>query len=177
MARLLSTVCVLALAAAPLVAQPPVGRPRVDRQELEQRFRDRLANIMRERLNLNDEQMARLSQLNARFEGQRRAMFSEEFEVRRGLRRALQRDTAAPDAEVSALLERMVQLQRKRVDLLEAEHKELGSFLTPIQQARYFGMQEQLRRQIEEMRARREGSSDRQPVDRFQRRPRRPPGE
>lgn len=176
MRKLLTLLCLLSLTTATGRAQPPGQRPPGDRQALEKRFRDRLAAVIRERLSLNDDQMARLTQLNGSFEEQRRALFVEEIEVRRGMRQAMQSESPS-DSVVAPLLNRAVRLQRRRVELLEAEHRELEQFLSPVQHAKYFGMQEQLRRQMEEMRARREGEGD-VPAGpgRGMRRPRRPPG-
>jgi hypothetical protein len=48
--------------------------------------------------------------------------------------------------------------ERERIDLTEAEQRDLAKFLTPVQRARYLGVQEQMRRQMDQMRARgREG--------------------
>ncbi|MBK8249222.1 MAG: hypothetical protein IPK85_17745 [Gemmatimonadetes bacterium] len=148
-----------------------------DRGRLEERFRERLALIMRERLSLSDDQMVRLGEVNRRFEGERRTLIREELDVRREMRRALRADSTAPDAVVDALLERSLRVERRRLELFEQEQRELRQFLSPVQRARYVGMQEQLRRQMDEMRDRRSGP----PADRLEtpglRRPRRPGGE
>lgn len=147
------------LLAGSAAAQPPRMRQAPgDRQALEQRFRERLAAVMRERLGLSDEQVTRLAQVNERLDQQRREMFREEVELRRQMRRAVREDSSASPADVSGLLDRVIRLQHRKADLLEAEQKELATFLSPVQRARYLGMQEQLRRQMEEMRERREAA-------------------
>lgn len=146
-------------------------QPPRDRAALEARFRERLKSVMQQRLGLNDAQIDRLADINARFEGRRRELYTAEREVRINLRNELAADSAANDERVSGLLDRALRLQRDRLDLFEAEQKELQQFMTPVQRAKYWGMQEQLRRQMEEMRERRMDSSSRQPGARGQRRP------
>jgi hypothetical protein len=173
---------ILALSLA-IAGSVEAQRPRVARQQpaaggrgaLEQRFQERLATVMRERLGLNEDQVRRLGDVNRRFESQRRELFQSEREIRIGMRKALS-DSAANNDEVAGLMDRAIRLQRQRVDLLEAEQRELALFLTPVQRAKYFGLQEQIRRQMEEMRDRRfqgrgpdTGRGERQ-------RPTRPPG-
>lgn len=142
-----------------------------DRAALEARFRERLKNVMQQRLGLNDTQVERLADINTRFEGRRRALYLSEREVRVGLRRELGADSGANNDRVAALMDRALRLQRDRLELFEAEQRELQQFMTPVQRAKYWGMQEQLRRQMEEMRERRGDSSSRSPRDKGRRRP------
>jgi hypothetical protein len=111
-----------------------------------------MAEVLRTQLGLSDEQMRRLAIANRRFERQRVALFAQEREVRTSLRSELELGDSARSAEVSSLLDRMLVLQRQRLELLEAEQKELATFLSPIQRAKYFGMEEQIRRRVMEMR-------------------------
>jgi hypothetical protein len=156
--RWIATLALL-IAAAPLEAQRVRGqdRPPGDRPALEKRFRERLESVMRQRLALNDEQVRKLQDANGRFEGRRRELFMEERQVRMGLRKAIENDSTASNDEVASLLERAMRLQRQRLDLMESEQKELATFMTPIQRAKYFGLLEQVRRQMDDMRSRREG--------------------
>ncbi len=149
-ALLLSLVGALAL---------PAQRARLDssspeRAALEQRFRERFAEIVKNRLALSDAQMQQLTDVNRRFESRRRDLFQQERGARREMRDLLSsgnNDQATQD-RVSRLLEQAVRVQRQRIDLLEEEDRALIGFLTPVQRAKYFGMQEQMRRRIEEMR-------------------------
>lgn len=171
-----SLIAMLALiaSAGPLDAQRmrPGERPQGDRPALERRFRERLESVMRQRLGLTDEQARKLQDANTRFEGRRRELFAEERRVRMGLRRALDGDSStASNEEVATLLDRAMKLQRERLDLMESEQKELATFMTPIQRAKYFGLLEQVRRQMDDMRNQRNrGDKDRPSL-----RPHRPP--
>jgi hypothetical protein len=75
-----------------------------------------------------------------------------ERQVRAGIREELDLADTTRQAQVARLLDQMLVIQRQRLDLIEAEQKELATFMTPQQRARYFGMQEQIRRRVEEMR-------------------------
>ncbi len=167
--------------AHPLGAQEPAGPGAPgDRDSLEARVRTRMGQIVKRELGLSDDQMRRLQATNRRFEGQRRALFEQEREVRGGLRDEMMSRDTTRNPQVAVLLDRMLVLQRRRLDLMESEQKELATFLSPIQRARYFGMEEQVRRRVMEMREERTpgGMPGRRPDGGSppQRPARRPPG-
>ncbi len=122
------------------------------RDSLESRVRARMAQVMRTQLGLNDDQVRRLQATNRRFEGQRRDLFEQERRVRIELRAAIEIGDTTQNARIGPLLDRTIQLQRERLDLLDAEQKELSTFLTPLQRARLYGFEEQMRRRVQEMR-------------------------
>lgn len=147
------TCCVLALAAMSAGAQEPGGPPpSAERDSLEARVRLRMAQVVKRQLGLTDDQMRKLGETNRRFEVQRRELLSRERDVRMDLRDEMESGDTTRQAQVSRLLDQMLQLQRQRVDQLESEQKELAAFLTPIQRAKYFAMEEQIRRRVMEMR-------------------------
>ena len=127
---------------------PPPG---TGRDSLEARVRVRMGQMVRTQLGLTDPQMRQLMASNRRFEVRRRELLEQEREVRNGLRDELASRDTTRNAQVGVLLERMLSVQRQRIELLEAEQKDLAAFLTPIQRARYFGIEEQVRRRVEEM--------------------------
>lgn len=133
-------------------AQDPAARPPMERDSLEARVRARMAQVVQRQVGLSDDQMRRLAVTNRRFEGQRRDLVMRERQVRLGLRDELAQPDTARQQQVGRLLDEMLQLQRQRLELIEAEQKELATFMTPIQRARYFGMEEQLRQRMMEMR-------------------------
>jgi Spy/CpxP family protein refolding chaperone len=63
--------------------------------------------------------------------------------------------TARDQDKIAQYLDRLVQGQRKRADLLEAEQKEFATFLTPLQRAQYFALRERMDRRVQEMEERR----------------------
>lgn len=135
--------------AAPATAQRPSG-PDATRAELETRFRQAFARVVRERVGLDDDQMRRLGPVNEKYAVERRRLQMDERSARLALQRALRLPETADSAQVSALIDRMLRLQQQRVELVRAEQRELAAFMTPIQRARYMALQEQLRRQLEQ---------------------------
>lgn len=151
----------IAMAAlAPLGAQDRPDRPAErspQRDSLEARVRARMAQVLRTQVGLNDEQIRRLQGVNRQFEAQRRSLFEQERRTRIELRAAMEIGDSTQQERIGSLLDRTVALQRQRIDLIEAEQKELATFLTPLQRARLYGMEEQIRRRTEEMRQGRSG--------------------
>jgi Spy/CpxP family protein refolding chaperone len=152
----------LAIAATSIGAQAPAGRAEgtmppartaqgVPRESLEARVRSRMTAVVRAQLGLTDEQARRLAATNQRLDGRRRALVNQEREARASLRVQLDRGDSANAAQVSTLLDRMLQLQRSRLELMEEEQRDLATFLTPVQRARFLGLQEQVRQRIEGM--------------------------
>ena len=68
------------------------------------------------------------------------------------LRDAMRDSTQADQSRITGYLDKLVQLQRQRVDLIEQEQKDLAQFMTPLQRARYTALQEQVRRRVEQLR-------------------------
>ncbi len=137
----------------------PPGDPAA-RRVLEQRFRERFEQVLKQRLALSDSQLARVVEVNARLDPKRRELFTEERSVRAEMRDAIHGgDDAASQDRVAQLLERAMRVQRARLDLVETEQRELSAFLTPLQRAKYLGLQEQLRRRVDDMRRRAAGDS------------------
>lgn len=133
--------------------RPLAGDP-AQRRMLEQRIRERFGDVVRRQLQLDDDQFRRLRETNREFEGRRRSLVERERASRGTIRDELARGDAADDARVNAEMQELLKLQRERLALAEQEDAKLGEFLTPAQRAKYFGLQEQLRRRVEDMRRR-----------------------
>lgn len=123
-----------------------------DRADLQRRFQERYAQIVRERVGLDNDQMSKLSELNGRYEGRRRDLFLRERDVRIGLRQELSGSTPPDEDRIKKLLDDQMRLQHERAQLFEEEQGELAKFMSPSQRARYFGLQDQMRRRVEELR-------------------------
>ena len=139
-------------------AQPTRGRGRIppDRAQLDRRLREGLATVVQRNLGLNDDQMRQLSDVNQKYELRRRELNRRERDTRLAMRRELMGDsTSTPNEErIAQLLQESSRIQRERLDLIDSEQNDLARFLTPSQRAKYLGIQEQMRRRIEEMRER-----------------------
>ena len=148
-------VLLVALSGVAVAQGPPAGgaggAAADQRAQLEARFRRQLAQAVRVRVGLTNDQMARLAPVNERYSLQRRQLQTDERATRIALQRALRAETS-DSAQVAALLQRLIDQQKRRVSLLEAEQRDLAAIMTPIQRARYMALQEQLRRQVEQRR-------------------------
>jgi hypothetical protein len=149
-------------AAQPKAAQPQpqaqagvraMARAPQDRAQLEQQIRNRIATQLKNQLKLTDDQFTKLQATNKRFEEKRRLLVEQERDARMSMRDLILAGDTTNQAKVSGALDKMMQIQRQRFELVEQEQKELAGYLTPMQRARYLGMQEQMRRRIDEFRA------------------------
>ena len=151
--RLLPVVLCAAIGAS-VEAQRPQADP-AQREQLEARLRREYTRVVRQRVGLSDEQMSRLGPINQRFAGERRTLQIQERDTRMAIQRAIRDSAARTDtAAVSGLLQRLVDLQKRRVQLLEDEQRALATIMTPVQRARYMALQEQTRRQVDQRRGR-----------------------
>ncbi len=133
------------------------------RQQLQRRIREELARAAREKVGLTDDQMQKLAPVNRKYAEQRRDLMLQERDVRMQLRRELM-DTTSPDqAKIAQYQHQLLDFQRKRLDIVDAEDKELSTFMTPAQVARYRALQEQIRMRVQQMRRMPPGGPPTQP--------------
>jgi len=157
----LRVVAAIAIAASPVVAQraermqAQPGIPGQGRAGLERQFRERLAEVVRRRLDLNETQMRQLGEVNNRYEQERMLLLRDERQMRQALRAEVLAGDSADQTKVAELLDRALRIQRQRLDLTEREQRDLASFMTPVQRAKYVGIQDDLRRRLEEIRQQR----------------------
>jgi len=123
-----------------------------DQTPLARQFQVRLAEVVRRRLNLNDSQMQQLGQVNGRYERLRMQLLRRERQTRQDLRRQMAAGDSADQSRVADLLKEALHIQRERLDVTEREQQELSQFMSPMQRAMYFGIQDEVRRRMEEMR-------------------------
>lgn len=123
----------------------PVAR----RALLENRLREALGQVVRQRLNLDDAQATRLMAVNQRFNDERMRLFREELRLRRDLRRTMAAGGAENSPQTAQLLDNLLDIQRQRVETQQKEQQALAEFLTPEQRARYLAMMEELRRRVQ----------------------------
>lgn len=166
--RVGATALALMLAAAPVQAQrrlqpraAPVARGEngARRAELERQFRQRGEQLVRQQLNLSDDQMRRLRAVNSQFDGPRRELLLQERDARIALRDELGRGSSADQQRVAQLIAQVRQLQGQRFALQQQEQQQLAGFLTPVQQAQYDGLVARLRQRARELRAQQEDTA------------------
>ncbi len=169
------------LCAAPASAQvarrgPPGDSVAAQRRAvLERQVRQRIAAVVKERLQLSDAQARQLQETEGRFELRRRDLLQREMRLRRDLRQQLAPGVAADQQRVASLLDQIMAVHRERVAITEQEQRDLARFLTPVQRAKYLGLQGELRSRIEGMRRRGAARGQRGGARPPQRVPGRPP--
>ena len=129
----------------------PKGDQAPARAVAENRVRQALAAAVRKNLALNDEQMRQLQLTDRKLEAERRSLTFEERVVRQTLRQAIEDSTATDQSKIEASMSRLIQIQRRRIDLLETEQKDLAAFMTPKQRAQYFALRERVMRRMMEL--------------------------
>ena len=148
----LSVVLALSLGVASAsAAQRPDGPP-PPRGELEAELRRGFARAVRQRVGLSDDQMRRLVPITQKHATERARIQLDEREARMELGRILRDSVSADTTRVAGLLATLLDVQKRRVQLMEQEQKDLATVMTPVQRARFLSLQEQVRRQMEERR-------------------------
>lgn len=120
------------------------------REQLQRQFQARLDSIVKDRLQLTDEQFGLVREIATRIEQERRTLRMEDGRLRMELRRELNAQSINED-KVADLLERIPRIERRRHDLNLREQRELAKVLRPSQRARYVALQEEMRRNMQEM--------------------------
>jgi hypothetical protein len=144
----------LALAAAPVCAQEPApGRPRVE--ELRRRVRERLAERVRQQLDLTDDQMRQLRSTVGKFGGRRRDMEARQRSLREALAGELRPGVGASRDSVARLTDELMALRVRHAESFREEQAELARYLDPVQRARIMVLRERLVERGREFRGRR----------------------
>lgn len=123
------------------------------RQMVEQRLRSAIQERFTQRvateLELQDRELAQLKATNAQFATQRAELERSLVEMRLALRRELRPGVAADEDSVARLVRQLSELQVQRAKIQQDELRQLATFLTPVQQARYLVMQQRLKELVE----------------------------
>lgn len=135
----------LATPSSSAAAQGAAGRPAIDR----------LAAAVQRQLGLSDEQGRQLREATRRFATQRDRLMTQERATRLELRANVMRGDSADQARVAQLVDQLLGHQRRRVELVAEEQRELARFLTPLQRAQFLAMQERALRAAQQLRAER----------------------
>ena len=117
-------------------------------------FQQRLAQIVQRQLGLTDAQLQQVIAVNKKYEQPRFLLVQQERDIRISIRDEVLRGDQADQARVSRLLDEMMKVQAKRLEILQNEQKDLAAFLTPVQRAKYLGIQEEVRKRLQQMRQR-----------------------
>lgn len=143
--RTLLTCAMLGVLPAALDAQGGARKNQVDPlQGRPLQNERRLGQALKTQLNLTDAQSARLQDVTNRFNQRRVGLNQEERDARMTIREALCGGDTTRSADVAKSLSQVIDVEKRRTQLLEDEQRELSGFLTPYQRARYMGMIEQV---------------------------------
>lgn len=157
----------LVLAAAFLVtlagasdAQDPARRAmqgeRGEREmQLLRMIEERFAGQVQQELALNDEQMVRVRRILTASASRLRQLEGQERGVQQALRHQLRPGVAAQTDSVVRLLDRLTSLRVEVAQAAGDEIRELGTVLSPVQQAQYVLMRDRLRARAQELRMQR----------------------
>ena len=118
------------------------------RTEIERRFSARV----QQELSLTNDQTAKLKDTQERFGPRRRALIQQQMQRRRALEQQMQPGVAANQDSVRKLMQGLDAGRLDMVRIQQDESKELGNFLSPVQQWRYNQMRERLMARVGEMR-------------------------
>src|SRR6266571_2037231 len=142
-------VMLLALVLPALAAQTPADTSGdAEAEQLRQQIRERWNARVRQDLNLSDDQAAKLQGTEQKFTQRQRT-------VNEALRGQLQPGVAANSDSVRRLMDARDRNRAALAEIERNENREVSGYLTPVQQARYQMMREQLRRRIQEIREQR----------------------
>ncbi|MEO5817736.1 MAG: hypothetical protein ABIT20_20880 [Gemmatimonadaceae bacterium] len=134
-----------------LQQQPPGESPAARRQQLEQQIRRSFWQVAKRRIGFTDGQMTQLERTSQRFDVQRRQLAQQEKAQRVALRTQILADSAANQSAIASSLDNLHDLQRQRLDMQLDEQKELATFMSPLQRAKYLALQEQVRKRLQEL--------------------------
>jgi protein CpxP len=118
---------------------------------LEQEIRVRLSRVLKVQVGLTDAQINRIEDVHLRIEERRVALIAEEGRARNELRDELTIGDSSHNAVIAQVLDQLFKAQRERNLLNEEEQKQLAQFLTPMQRAKYFAVEETIRRRVNQM--------------------------
>lgn len=140
----------LALEAQGLAAQrgPRRGGPDMqNREQLMQRIRARFGEMIRQELELDDEQAQRLGEVVRTVDEERRELAREEQAVRRRVE-ALMLEGGEDEAEALELLGRLRDLRAEEARLFAAEQERLLEVLDPVKLLWFMALRERMAERI-----------------------------
>ncbi len=144
----------LGLMSPPLQAQEPApARPRLE--ELRRRVRERMADRVRQQLDLTDAQMQQLRATVGKYGSGRRQMEQRQRALREALAGQLRPGSAASRDSVARLTDELLAVRVRYAESFRAEQLEMARYLDPVQRARILVLRERLLERGRELRGRR----------------------
>ena len=145
-----------------MLTQPDPLRAERLRQQIEQRFGERL----REELGLTDDQAAKLRVSLATVAARRREMEVEERKLRQALAFQLRPGVAANSDSVAKLVDALTNHRVAFAQTFRDEMRELSTILNPVQRGQYLLLRDRLMQRAQELQQNRLNPGPLQPVRR-----------
>ena len=121
------------------------------RDRIQSEIRMAFTRAVRNQVGLSDDQMRELAPINQKYVRERQEIARQERDTRLELRAELTKTQPNQDT-VAAYLTRLQAFPRQRLDLNDAETRELGGIMTPVQLAKFRALEERVQRQLNMMR-------------------------
>jgi len=148
-------VLALTLLVAPVVAaqQDSTGAPdSAERGRLQQRIEAEFARVVKEQLNLSNDQSTKLRATEERFRVRRREILGRQLALRLALSRQMCPGCVANPDSVRGLMNGIEANRWELFRLQQDQDREMEGYLTPVQHARYQMLRERFFRRLVEVR-------------------------
>ncbi len=130
--------------------------PPSERSGLEQRVRVRMDQMIRQELDLNEDEWKAVGDNARDFDMKRRELMRSEQALTRRVE-AIALEGGANDEEAGEILDQLIALREQELQLFQEEQERLLEILSPSQLVRFQNMREKLGEQIRRLRSGREG--------------------
>jgi len=130
--------------------------PPSERSGLEQRVRVRMDQMIRQELDLNEDEWKAVGDNARDFDMKRRELMRSEQALKRRVE-AIALEGGANDEEAGEILDQLIALREQELQLFQEEQERLLEILSPSQLVRFQNMREKLGEQIRRLRSGREG--------------------
>ena len=151
-APIVLTLAGLLLAAPAMQAQAPEMRSRALRQQIEERFAQRV----RQELRLSNEQDIRVQQIARQYSAQRLDLEDRQQDLRQALGQQMRPGIAANQDSVAKLTDALITTRIAYMTTYQSEIRDLGQVLTPLQVAQFFLIRDRLLQRAQELREERQ---------------------
>jgi LTXXQ motif family protein len=148
--RYLSSLVLLLLPFAPVLAQQPDSTDPRRADSLRHRIEERFASRVQEQLGLTNEQTTKLRATSQTYGTRRRELREREHRLREALAAQLRPGIAASQDSVAKLTDAMVELRLSAAQAARDEMKEVSRYLNPVQRARFYLMRERFHHRVKE---------------------------
>jgi Spy/CpxP family protein refolding chaperone len=146
------TVMLICVAAPARAQESTPGRPGTE--ELRRRVRERIAERIRQELDLTPDQMSRLRATVGTYAGRRRETEARQRELREALAGQLRPGITAKPDSVARLTDELTDLRVRYAESFREEQRELARYLDPVQRAKLTLIRDRLANRVREFRRR-----------------------